>query len=83
MARLTKKDKGELEIVLRNVQRALRFIMSDDTAVMRRSNMSSADMFTSEYYPGEKYGKTTKEIGSDLVGLEWGYSQLNRFINER
>lgn len=83
MSKLSKKDKNELNIALKNMQRALNFIMSEDTAIMRKTSMSSTDVFTASYYPGERYGKTTKECGSDLVGLQWGYNQLNTFINER
>jgi hypothetical protein len=83
MSKLSKKDKSELEIILRNIQRGLRFIQSDETEIMRKTKMQSSDVFTSEYYPGERYGKSNKQCGSDLVGIEWGYNQLNSFINER
>ncbi len=74
--KLLKRDRTTLEGIRSDLQRAVAFINSDDTAIMRRSGMQSADVFRSNMHP-EGYNCVCKEIGSELVRLFVALDRLN------
>lgn len=82
MAKLTKKQTEELERVLRNLERAEKYIFAPDTAVARRSHGT-----TTLDYIRKSDGKALYEVerayGSDLTGLKAGIEFLRDFLNTK
>ena len=80
--RLLKRDRILLEDILERLKRAECFILSNNTAVMRVSSMTSTDVFTASYYPTERYSKITKEYGSELALLFTGIKNLENALDQ-
>lgn len=82
MKRLRKQDQEELHRILVDLERARDFVMSQEVALMKRTNMTSADVFRSPCYPGEWYSRIDREIGSPwTVGLT-AIRRLRRALEE-
>lgn len=63
------REKRVLEKATQDLDRVIEFINSDKTSVMRAFDLHSSDVFTSSYYPNEKWFKINKEAGSELAFL--------------
>ena len=78
--KVSQRDRRRLEAVLSDAKRGLAFLMADDTAVMRKSSLSSSDTFSAPFYPGVKYSQIAKDIGSELVLLQTAIRKLESAI---
>jgi hypothetical protein len=80
--KLRKKDRIRLEGLAADLQRGINFILDPNTAIMRKSNLSSTDMFTAPYYQGERYSKIAKELGNEFVVALSALRQLKQALAE-
>lgn len=78
--KLGKRDKARLQDLSRGISGGLDKLLSDNYAIMRRSKMSSPDVFTSSYYPNDRYARITKEIGNDLVPMFTAIRELVKLL---
>jgi len=62
------KFRSRVEELSREISRGLGILMKK-YELMKETTSSSTNIFTSEYYPGERYTKITKEVGNDLVPM--------------
>lgn len=80
--KLLKRDRTRLELIMREAQEGIDFIMDKDTAIMRSSKLSSSDVFTASYYKGEAYNKIMKEAGSKLCFVFNAFESLKKALSE-
>jgi len=80
MIKTNKRDLIRLQDLSRGITHGLETLMSDKYAIMKRSNMSSTDIFTSSYYPNDRYCKITKEIGNELVTMFTAIKELAKLV---
>ena len=69
MIKANKKDIKRLRELSAELNRGLALLMSNEYQIMKPSNLSSSDIFTASFYPGENYHKITKECGNNLVPM--------------
>jgi len=82
VAKLTNKQIGYLEIILRNLSDAEKFIMEENIAVCRKGGIAT----TSLHYKrddGQVLYEISKQAGSQLVKLFEAKRLLENFINPR
>lgn len=80
MAKLTQKQIGYLEMILRLLHDVEKFIAADNVAVCRKGGPAS----TSLHYTradGQVVYEINKQVGSPLVQLFEARQQLHNFIN--
>lgn len=82
--KLSKKNRAMLESVLEDLKRGISFVLSNDTAIMRKHTLSSCDFFESQFppYSGEKWAKITKECGNDFAVAINAARRLEAILNE-
>lgn len=80
--KLTKKALHELNETLNQLNTGISFILDQNTAIMRKTTLTSADRFTSSLYPDVAFMSVNKEIGSNLALLYSAKSRLERFISK-
>ena len=78
--KLLKRDRTKLAGILRDLKEGHAFLMAESTAIMVDTTMTSADVFTSHYYPGKRYVGIAKTIGSKLCYLETGIADLEQAL---
>ena len=82
MAQLTRKQQAAIENALHHLNRALKFIYSEDVAVARRDKHGTT---TLHYYRISDHSylyEINKDIGSELTGLGTGIHYLNRLLGK-
>ena len=82
MIKARKRDIARLQDLSRGISKGLDTLMTDTYAIMKRSNMSSSDMFTASYYPNDRYCKITKEIGNELVPMFTAIRELAKLLTD-
>jgi hypothetical protein len=80
---MTKKDIKILTEILSKLNDSQNYIMREEISIMKQTNLSSTDIFTSAYYPNEKFCKINKEIGSMFCLGMTGTKNLQSFIEEK
>jgi hypothetical protein len=80
--KLLKKDRLELEATVQKLRRGLSFLMRDDVAIMRETNLSSNDVFSS-VLSNKKYSSICKDIGSEFTLVLTALSELEKILNEK
>lgn len=80
MIKTNKRDLARLQDLSRGITQGLKALMSDKYAIMKRSNMSSTDIFTASFYPGDSYCRITKEIGNELVPMFTAIKELAKLV---
>ena len=79
---MRKKDRKILEDVLQRLETGIKYVLDENTAIMRRNASNSSDFFSSDHYPNEKFYKITKGIGSPLVQLFNAKERLTNYLNK-
>lgn len=80
--KLRVKDRLRLERIGVDLRDGLAFLQADNVAIMMQNGMTSSDMFTAPYYPGEKYAKIEKQIGSKFCVLVSAINKLEEALKE-
>jgi hypothetical protein len=82
--RLSKKDRRQLEYILSDLKRGIAFVMKDDTALMRKHNLSSCDYFSSDYpdYANQKWSPIEKRAGNDFVIAISAMNRLESLLSQ-
>lgn len=80
MAKLTQKQIGYLEMVLRRLKITEKFILSQDIAVCRKGGAASTTLHYTRQ-DGSVLYEINKEAGSQLVQLFEAKRELEHFIN--
>ena len=80
MIKTNKRDLAKLQDLSRGITQGLEILMSEKYAIMKRSNMSSTDIFTANFYPNDHYCKITKEIGNELVPMFTAIKELAKLV---
>jgi hypothetical protein len=81
VAKLTKKQTNELEVVLRNLNRGISFLNRADVEVARHSSMTSADVYRNGL-GGPALSVINKQCGSDTVAFETSRGWLQSFLEQ-
>ena len=82
MAQLTRKQQAAIENALHHLNRALKFIYSEDVAVARRGKIATTTLHYIRPNDGTSLYEINKDIGSDLTGLGTGIHYLNRLLGK-
>lgn len=80
MAKLTRRQTGDLEYVLRNLECAQSFLNQHDVSVARKSKLA----ITTLHYTradGNTLYEIDKQIGSDLTGIGNAVGALRAFLS--
>jgi hypothetical protein len=80
--KLRKKDRHRLESILAKLKRGREYVMAESTALMRRTSLTSADVFTAPYFPGQAYHSVAKDIGSEWTLALTAIHELERALAE-
>jgi hypothetical protein len=81
MPHLTKKQVAELERVVYDLERALKYIGQNDLVVARETRLACMPEHTFvRKSDGIVFGSLNKEVGSGLCGLGMGLRDLRSFI---
>ena len=80
MIKTSKRDALKLQGLINEIESGLNKLMGDDYAIMRRSKMSSSDVFTAPYYPNQRYSQISKQYGNDLVPMFSAIHALAKLI---
>jgi hypothetical protein len=82
MAKLTRKQRAELLRALGHAERAYRYLHHPDVAVCIRRHMATTTLDYTRPGDGAVLYEITKNVGSDLVGLEDAICCLSAILNE-
>ena len=78
---MKKRDLSRLQDLSNELERGLSLLMADDYSIMKRSSLTSSDMFTSSYYPNDKYARIAKDYGNDLVPMFTAIKSISKLLN--
>lgn len=81
MAKLTNKQRRVIEIALDHLNRANKFITTDNIAIARKGSFASTTLHYARA-DGSTLYEVEKAYGSDLTGLQAGIETLNSFLSE-
>ena len=81
--KLLKKDRKQLEQVLASLKEGLAYLMQDNMAIMMETNSAASDVFTSTYYPGKKYAKCCKDMGSKFCYALTAMQELTTLLAQK
>ena len=80
--KLSKKQWSQLNDALVNINEGIEFIGEIETVVMRKTKLTSSDVFHSSMYPDQHYISINKEIGSRLCYLKIGAKEITNFLDQ-
>ena len=81
MAKLTRQQTRELLGVVSSLDRALRYVVRDRTAICYRDTMATTTLHYSRADGSAHLVEVEKEIGSDMTGLRTGLDSLKKFLD--
>jgi hypothetical protein len=82
MAKLTKRQRGELERIRYDLKRALDYINAPNTAVCRIGGPATTTLHMTRQLDGRVFMEVNKEIGSHLCGLGEGLRKVDAMLND-
>ena len=80
-AKMTRRDRRKLELILSNLERGQAYLLSPDVLICRRKGASTTTLDFSNQQ-GEVCVSVDKQIGSDIALLHSGISLLRQMLCE-
>lgn len=80
MAKLTRKQRNQLDAILSGLRRARAYIERDDTVLAIRSSVATTTLHYTRPSDGSVIYPVNKHIGSDIAMLHTGIHDLHRFL---
>ncbi len=81
MIKARKRDIAKLEALSGELSAGMATVLSDQYAIMRRTTLTSSDVFTSSYYPNDKFSNIDKQIGNAFVPMFTAIRELAELLS--
>jgi hypothetical protein len=80
MAKLTRAQRRELELIRLDLKRAQDYISRPDVAVCRVGGVATTTLHMTRQMDGKIFYEVNKEIGSNLCGMGSALQKLERLL---